>query len=349
LAIQDNVIDFGSFMKEYKTSYIIPDTSVLLKNKNILNLLLGDFSKVIISQIVIDELNYQKDKKKNNDAWIAMQKIEEVKNNKKIILSNDRGLSGKKNDDKICSLAKKYSKNNHRVFIIHDDIGFSINYENAILLREYIGKRKFINKNIQYLQKLNSTFLSNWNDFNLVPDINYDEYLEDGNTLVINCIRSKNLKKYEKLHFLINFCNVDLNKTDSSKYFLTPLSHCIQINDYKSFCILLENGADYNKGSINETHIDYIRCHNEGNTPLMIACWHGRKKFVEKLCSYKDIGLNQQDSNGFTPLIKCAWKKNKELYEYLLTFPRTDAYIRDRNNHTAEWWMTHTQEESNGR
>ena len=63
-------------MKEYKTSYIIPDTSVLLKNKNILNLLLGDFSKVIISQIVIDELNYQKDKKKNNDAWIAMQKIE---------------------------------------------------------------------------------------------------------------------------------------------------------------------------------------------------------------------------------------------------------------------------------
>ena len=250
---------------------------------------------------------------------------------------------------KFVLLPRNISKNNHQVFIIHDDIGFSINYENAILLREYIGKRKFINKNIQYLQKLNSTFLSNWNDFNLAQDINYDEYLEDGNTLVINCIRSKNLKKYEKLHFLINFCNVDLNKTDSSKYFLTPLSHCIQINDYKSFCILLENGADYNKGSINETHIDYIRCHNEGNTPLMIACWHGRKKFVEKLCSYKDIGLNQQDSNGFTPLIKCAWKKNKELYEYLLTFPRTDAYIRDRNNHTAEWWMTHTQEESNGR
>ena len=165
-------------MKEYKTSYIIPDTSVLLKNKNILNLLLEDFSKVIISQIVIDELNYQKDKKKNNDAWIAMQKIEEVKNNKKIILSNDRGLSGKKNDDKICSLAKKYSKNNHRVFIIHDDIGFSINYENAILLREYIGKRRCINKNIQYLQKLNSTFLSNWNDFNIVQDINYDEYTD---------------------------------------------------------------------------------------------------------------------------------------------------------------------------
>ena len=88
---------------------------------------------------------------------------------------------------------------------------------------------------------------------------------------------------------------------------------------------------------------------NEGNTPLMIACWHGRRKFVEKLCSYSDIGLNQQDSNGFTPLIKCAWKKNKELYEYLLTFPRTDIYIRDRNNHTAEWWMTHSNKESNGR
>lgn len=336
-------------MEEYKKSCVIPDTSVLLKHKNILNLLLKDFSKVIISQIVIDELNYQKDKKKNNNAWIAMQKIEEIKNNKKIIFRDDRKLLGKKHDDKICSLAKEYSKNNQRVFIIHDDIGFSINYKDSILLREYMGKRKCINTNLQYLQELNSIFLSNWNNFVIIQNINYDEYLENGNTLLINCIRSKNVKKYEKLRFLITSCKVDLNKTDSSKYFLTPLSHCIQINDYESFCILLENGADYNKGSINETCIDYIRCHNEGNTPLMIACWHGRKKFVEKLCSYKDIGLNQQDSNGFTPLIKCAWKKNKELYKYLLTFPRVDIYIRDRNNHTAQWWMTHTQQESNGR
>lgn len=342
-------LEAGDIMEIYEKSFVIPDTSALLKNKNILNLLFEDFSKVIISKIVIDELNYQKDKKKNNDAWIAMQKIEEIKQNPKTIFFDDRNLSGKNHDEKICSLANEYSKNNRRVFIIHDDIGFSINHKDSILLREYIGKRKSKNTNLQYLQELNSIFLSSRNDYNIVCGVDYNEYLENGNTLLINCIRSKNIKKYEKLYFLIDLCNVDLNKTDSSKYFLTPLSHCIQMDDYESFCVLLGKGADYNKGSINETRIDYIRCHNEGNTPLMIACWHGRKKFIEKLCSYKDIGLNQQDSNGFTPLIKCAWKKNIQLYEYLLTFPRTDPFIRDRNNHTAAWWLTHSTAESNGR
>ena len=333
---------------KYRNSAVIPDTSALIKNSNILNLLLEDFKEVIISQTTLDELNFQKDKKKNNQAWLAMQKIDHIKS--KLKIQNDRNLNGINHDEKIRHLAEIYhSKNRITVYIIHDDIGFSLNYKYSLLLRDYIGNRKSFGKSPDILQKLDKMFLDDWSCYEIRNDVDYNEYLENGNTLLINCIRSKNQNKMKKLTFLLERCKVDLDKTDSSKYFLTPLSHCIQVNDFESFCFLLEKGADYNKGSINETHIEYIRCRNEGNTPLMIACWHGRKQFVEKLCSYEDIGLNQQDSNGFTPLIKCAWKKNKELYDYLLSFSRTDIFIRDRNNHTAQWWMTHSQKESNGR
>ena len=89
---------------------------------------------------------------------------------------------------------------------------------------------------------------------------------------------------------------------------------------------------------------------NEGNTPLMIACWHSKKKFVFDLCSLEGISLNQQDSNGFTALIKCAKQRyerikrgqkvsvNEELYNFLIS-KNADTLIRDRNNHTAaDWW-----------
>ena len=67
-----------SLEKEYKNSVVIQDTSVLIKNSNVLNYLLEDFKDVIISQTILDELNFQKDKKKNNQAWLAMQKIEQA-------------------------------------------------------------------------------------------------------------------------------------------------------------------------------------------------------------------------------------------------------------------------------
>lgn len=335
-------------MNKYKNAAVIPDTSAMMKNPNILCFLLDDFKTVVISQTTIDELNFQKDKKENNVAWLVMQKINELK--EKLQIRNDRNLSGLNNDEKIKALAEKYQKENRiDVYIIHDDIGFTLNYDRSLLLREYIGNKKAFQKYGNELQKIDKLFLESWSKYKISHEIDYDEYLANGTTLLISCIRAKNPRKMQKLEFLVKECRVNLDKTDSNKYFLTPLSHCIQVNDFEAFCFLLENGADYNKGSINETHIDYIRCRNEGNTPLMIACWHGRRRFVEKLCSYIDIGLNQQDSNGFTPLIKCAWKKNHDLYDYLLTFSRTDIYIRDRNNHTAEWWMTHSEKESNGR
>ncbi|UTY25507.1 hypothetical protein E4N77_01570 [Treponema denticola] len=325
-------------INDYKNSAVIPDTSALLKNINIIDNLLSDFSCVIITQTIIDELNYQKDKKKNNEAWLAMQRIENLKD--KIYIHNDRNFTGI-NDEKIILFAKKYSKEQrHNVYILHDDIGFSLKYEKSLLLRDYIGYQYIKKNDYNEIEKIDSLFLEDWNNYPAIENI--DDYLSGGYTLLISCIRSKNILKYKKLEFLIKKCKANVNKTDNYKYFLTPLSHCIQVNDFKSFCRLLDNNADYNKGSVKETQKNYIKCRNEGNTPLMIACWHNRTKFVKRLCEYHDIGLNQQDSNGFTPLFKCAIKKNYDLYNYLLSLPRTDKYIRDRNNHCADWWLTHT-------
>ena len=160
----------------YKNSAVIPDTSALMKNCNVLNFLLEDFKTVIISQTTLDELNFQKDKKKNNQAWLAMQKIEQVKKNLKI--QNDRNLNGINNDERIRALATKIRKNNKtEVFIIHDDIGFSLNYKNALLLREYIGSRKNNGKNSSALQTLDKLFLENWSEYRISESIDYDSYL----------------------------------------------------------------------------------------------------------------------------------------------------------------------------
>jgi ankyrin repeat protein len=49
--------------------------------------------------------------------------------------------------------------------------------------------------------------------------------------------------------------------------------------------MLLQYGADYNMGSMDATKDCFRRISaiNEGNTPLMVACWNGRKEFVIKL------------------------------------------------------------------
>ena len=118
------------------------------------------------------------------------------------------------------------------------------------------------------------------------------------------------------------------------------------------FRTLLEYGCDFNKGSRDERTYSHMKIGklNEGNTPLMIACWQGLKRFAEQLCALPGISLNQQDSNGYTALIKCAVQRynrkkagkpyavQEELYRYLIS-KGADQLIRDRNNETAQdWW-----------
>lgn len=350
-------------------SAVIPDTSALLKNRRLLSLLLHDFDTVIIPDIVLDELDHQKDRGKNQKAaWQVMMTIEDYRSrySDRIIIAGIPNRRAAKNDSAIIETAKAMDdKLNKKVYLIHDDIGMTLRYDNGLLLRDYIAKRTE-NTDYESLLSLDEEFdRLDWY-LKLAGTLDLNAYLPDGMTLLISCIRCNSRekvseregrrisdpKRYKKLKFLLAN-GADPDKTDNSRYCLTPLAHCVQVGDFKAFCILLEHGADYNKGSVDEVTPGYLKMQNanEGNTPLMIACWHGRKRFVEKLCGLPDISLNQQDSNGYTALHKCAVQRCRRgqeqkdtavtdaIYRRLLALPKIDTLIRDRNNKTAaDWW-----------
>ena len=202
----------------------------------------------------------------------------------------------------------------------------------------------------------------------LVAGLDLNAYLPDGMTLLISAIKSNDPEKIEerggrripdqkvikKVKFLLEN-GADPDKNDNGRYCLPPIAHSIQTRErygYDLFKLLMEAGCDVNKAARDERTASYLKVGklNEGNTPLMIACWHAKKKFFYDLCETEGISINQQDSNGYTALIKCAVQRynrkkrgltapiNEEMYEYLISIG-ADTLIRDRNNHTASDWM----------
>lgn len=325
-----------SSLKTYKQKVII-DTSALMKNSELIYKALNKYDEVIIPDIVITELNNIKDKRnkkhsKSNTAWKTMRQINDLKNEEKLKINIKSPIS-KENDLRIIELAKEIkNKENCEVYIIHDDIGFSTRYERSILLRDFIAEKSDIS-NYDALETLDKIFLDDWNSYKLPQNINLNILLKDNETILYHTIKNKTKNKYKKLHFIIKN-GADPNQT-CGKHNLTPLALCIQINDIKSFNILLDYKVDINKASFNDKNTDYTMTKNERNTPLMVAAWHGRMDFIKKLCNYKDLSINQQDANGYTALIKAAIKKNNEIYNFLIK-NKADTKIRDRIGRTAK-------------
>lgn len=370
--IQEFAAIFGVDISELEKSVsaVIPDTSALLKNKRLLTMLLEDFDQVIIPDTVLEELDYQKDKGRNKKiAWQVMMTIDEYRTRfrERLIFERSSHFKLNRNDAKIVELAESLNKKlNKVVYLIHDDVRMSLTYDNSILLRDYMAKRSN-NTNYASFLALDEEYEHLETFQRMMTDIDLNMYLPDGMTLIISCIRCNDeekrterggfyvseTKQYRKLKFLIEN-GADFDKTDNSRYCLTPLAHCVQLGNFKLFRLLLEMGADYNKGSVDETTPSHLKLQNinEGNTPLMIACWHAIFRFVKELCQLPDISLNQQDSNGYTALIKCAvqrYNRIKEgkkvdylesIYRFLLTLDKVDTLIRDRQNRTAnDWWI----------
>lgn len=385
-----------------KVAIAIPDTSALMRNKRLLNLLLEDYSQIIIADVVIIELSgfknarlgYNATAQQRRDKKIASQTMSMIedyklkykgkviqKETKQYDVSKNLGVSEK--DQRIVELAKDMRKQTSRLIdIIHIDKDIPLLADdtiNTLYLESYMARRSKTESNYQTILDLDMEFDHLERYDVAASQMNLDAYLPDGMTLLISCIRCNEPEKVEerggrfipepliqkKLVFLLEH-GADPNKTDSHQYCHTPLEHCIERYepDFKEFCILLEHGADYNKCSVDETQPGHKRISeiNEGNTPLMIACFLGKEKWVRKLCSYPDICINSQDCNGYTPLIKCAvarWNKKNEgkkhdryesIYYFLKDERHADTLIRDRNNKTAQWWWdrpTELEEEEN--
>lgn len=381
-----------------KVAIAIPDISALLRNKRLITLLLESYSCVVIPDIVSLELSGFKgmritqssgaqDRRNKKIASQVMSMIEEYevkykgrverKSTRHYNVDGNMGISEK--DQRIVELAKDIRKQTSRIVdIIQVDKDYAHLVDetvNAVYLEEYMARRSRLDGNYQLVLDLDKVFdhLERYDVAARKMDL--DAYLPDGMTLLISCIRCNEPEKVaerggriipesliqQKMLFLLEH-GADPDKTDSHQYCHTPLAHCIERHDpdFKEFCILLEHGADYNKGSVDETQPGDKRISeiNEGNTPLMIACFLGKEKYVKKLCSLPDICVNSQDCNGFTPLIKCAvarWRRRnqgkpcdrfEEIYRFLIHEMHADTLIRDRNNQTAQdWWDRPTEAE----
>ena len=379
-----------------KVAIAIPDTSALMRNKRLLNLLLEDYSQIIIPDVVIVELsgfknartNYHSSAQEKRDKKIASQTMSMIdeymlnykgkvvkKDTRQYDISRNLGVSEK--DQRIVELAKDMRVQTSRVVeIIHIDKDIPLLADetiNTIYLETYMARRSNAESNYQTILDLDLEFDHLERYDVAASQMNLNAFLPDGMTLLISTIRCNEPEKVEerggryipevkiqnKIRFLLDH-GADADQPDSHQYCHTPLEHCIERHnpDFTEFCILLDHGADYNKCSVDETQPRYKRISeiNEGNTPLMIACFLGKEKWVKKLCEFPDICINSQDCNGYTPLMKCAvarWNRRNQgkkhdrydaLYRFLRDEKHADALIRDRNNRTAEdWWNRPTE------
>lgn len=369
-----------------KVSIVIPDTSALLKNKRLLHMLLEDYDQVVIPTTVMYELSFRKtqkateqDRKISKVAWQVNANIDHylteyanrfslVDNEGYKIPNSIPDVRNMINDHKVMALAKALEKKVvGDVIIIHDDVDFSVYEGKAMRIDDYVAKRS---KLVDYASILDLDMEFDHLEYfqRDASKLDLDAYLPDGMTLLISTIKCNDPEKVEerngrripdqkvikKVKFLLEN-GADPNKNDNGRYCLPPISHSIQTRErygYDIFRLLLEAGCDANKAARDERTASYLKVGklNEGNTPLMLACWHAKKKFFYDLCNLDGMSFNQQDSNGYTALIKCAVQRykrisrektapiNEEFYNYLLE-RGVDPLIRDRNNHTAEdWW-----------
>ena len=315
------------------------DTCIVLNRPRVIDLLVKTslYNKIVIPDVVTDELNYQKDHAKGSNkqrAWLAMVTIERQKDH--IAFDKTEYNKGEINDEKIMAVAKKYAlvNINNVVDILTNDVYFSLKHKTFGIKNLSIKSFADIEASLyksdifdeyetqKFLGAVKSNKLSEVKrQYKESVDVNRVDS-HSGQTPLIIAIRAKN---HEILEYLLSIEGIDVEKRDSDKYAFTPLLHACQMKDLGAMKILIENGANVNSSS---------RGVNKGNTPLMVCSW--KYPFIEgiKLLMESDeLSYNQQDNNGFTALHKaCYWNQ----YEVIkLLIDKVDNNIEDFNNRKA--------------
>lgn len=329
---------------------VVTDTSALLKNVQLIDELSKEYSRVVVPQIVIDELDNIKDRNTNNLAAKAWQILKSIGDNPNVITMDYEGEEDDgNNDSKIVAVARKAAEEfNCQVDVITNDAGFAARLSGDETVRSLYLENYFVTKqdlmDVDSLKKINEYYADSYDDIEeklgvSIPnrkDIN--AYLSNGYTLIISVVRSKHMpmnQRKEKIRWLIAH-GADVNRRDCGKYYFPPLSHSIQNNDFEMFQFLLHDcNANPNIGSRNPHDAGKIRQKNDGNMPLMIAAWDNKIQYVKELCADERTSLNQQDGNGFTALIKACYWGWLECRDIIIE-AGADQKIVDRDGYTAE-------------
>ena len=298
---------------------VVIDTNAILNCPIIIDLAINNCDETYIPKVVIDELNYQKDKgtsERRRDAGLCLGKIIENRKHVNIPTILFRGT----NDDKIFAIAEGIARKkvDSKVYLLTNDKDFLLKGQWCTENLTIISTKTFMDLTVQ---NNNYDVNKSKNFYDYVASGNVDEakrilsgkidinYIsgDTGFTPLIQAIRNKD---YEMVKYLVNLDKIDLNVVDEYKYRLPAISHAVQIHDYSMVKLLLEHGANVNEPSKNET--------NYFNTPLMIASWSGDYEIVKLLIEHRAV-INQVDKkNGFTALIKAIINNENEIAKYLI-------------------------------
>lgn len=329
---------------------VVTDTSALLKNIQLIDELSKEYSKVVVPQVVIDELDKIKDHSPQALASRAWQIIRSIGSNQNVIaMEYDGNVSEDINDKIIIAVAEAAAEQFHcPVDIITYDAGFAARLSGretiqAVFLENYMATKQELS-DIDSLKRLDEYYADSYENVEEILGIpslgkaDINAYLANGNTLIISAVRNKKFplkQRIAKISWLKEH-GADIDRRDCGKYYFPPLSHAIQINDYEMFKFLLHDcQANPNIGSRNPYDAGKIRQKNDGNMPLMIAAWDNRIPFVRELCADPRTSLNQQDGNGFTALIKACYWGWLECRDILIA-AGADEKIVDRDGYTAQ-------------
>lgn len=322
---------------------VVIDTSALFKNPQLIDELNKEYSKVVIPQTVLNELDNIKNGKKKTidkkkramDSKKAWEIIKSIGSNENITIREYTGNTNEKNDCKIIDIAKKASEEfGCEVDVITNDVDYSAYLRDneavkSLFLNEYIAtKQKLVN--MIKIKEINDYYSLNYDEIQPPTPEEANAYFDNGNTLIISIIRNKKFsleEKKAKIKWLIKH-GANVNKCDCSRRYFPPLSHAIQMNDYDIFIFLLkECNANPNVGSKNPYGANKVRQKNEGNMPLMVASWEGRDQFVKALCEDPRTSINQQDANGFTALIKACANGHFKCRDILLKYGADEKIV----------------------
>ena len=324
---------------------VVPDTSALLKNTQLIDELNQEYTKVVIAEPVIKELRKIKDRDGSSLSKKAREILKGISYGENTISYEFvKDIDEEDIDRQVIQIAKNVGMEyGCQVDIITSDIDYSATLKgydaiSVVSLREYmITKQPLVN--MINLKKINEFYSDDYSDLQQLNKNEVNAYLPNGNTLLIETVRNKKISfdfRKEKVKWLLSL-GADIDKKDCSRRFLPPLSHVIQINDEEMFTFLLkECNANPNACSRNPLGLGKVRQKNEGNMPLMIAAWHGRENMVKALCDDKRTSLNQQDENGFTALIKACANGYARCRDILIE-AGADTKIVDINEHDYEW------------
>ena len=313
-----------------KKFFLLPDTNVLLHNKNFIKKFNKIFN-IVILEPVLYELDNIKDNKQQQYA-VKIQKdagyiINHIAEYKLVIHKININQVTNSNDEKIYLYAEDFAAYKQGVYLYSSDKIYKtfkskkmkiIDEVEFLQLLKQHQNNEYSNIGQQYYKAVENSDLNSLTQIGHSKDINYIYPLTDYSPFYLAVKK----RKLDIIKYILSNPYLDINQV-CDKHSIPPLSYAVQQHEIKIIEMLINAGADVNRGSEGR---------NYNNTALMIASWHGFDDIVDILLR-NSVCCNQQDSNGFTALIKACIKGHEKIIKKLIN--KTDINIKSKEQYTA--------------